>query len=520
MGEVKEKKYGKLTIIELKKLLKERGARLSGRKAELVNRLIFYERNGNFGYEAVDKDNRTTTPDVKLYKDINASSSLPNFTKNHLDAFLSDYEATMEKGQHLYENGFLQYLRKYEIGNEYFVKGSVKAELKKHMSYICDVKLWSDGEVEVSSCDCFVGQSNFAHCKHVITVLIALLSWNINKCAILETTCTENLQTFHKPKRKYAGSPIKAQKFKKIVKCTKKNKYKNNLEIDDSENFKIFYQNYFQNVIKSQGFGNNMIMKQITMPANPYAVEWDHGFYTKKSNEYTVLKSLGLIDLTEEDVQQIELETMNQSDSLAWSKARSVRLTASIFHSCCMQLGHENAKNLVNRILSPVAVKCKAINHGKIYEEVAVKKFNEQYSNALDIKNCGLFIRTERPYLGATPDRLLFQESIIEVKCPYSIRFCEINAENLPYLQTNCDGELELKENHPYFYQIQGQLWATNRNFCDMIIYTFKDLKRISVKRNDIFINDMLIKLDEFYEKYLKPAIIEKYLFKSYSATF
>lgn len=389
------------------------------------------------------------------------------------------------------------------------------------MKYICDIRLCKDGEIELSSCDCPVGQSNNAHCKHIVIVLIALLKWRIDKSAILATTCTENLQTFHKPKSKYTGSPVKADKFKKVIKGHKRNKIIANLKIDFSEHFKISYKDYFQNVIIARGFNNNMSIKQISKPANTYAVEWDHGFYTQQSNEYKILKSLGLIDLSEEDAQKIEFQTMDQSNSRLWLSKRCIRLTASIFHSCCVKVDNEEgATSLVQTILNPVKFTSKATNHGKIYEDVAVKKLNELNHNSLNIKECGLFVPIERPYLGATPDRLLAQESVIEVKCPYSIRHTVINEKVLPYLQRNCDGNLELKEEHPYYYQIQGQLYATKRKFCDFIVYTFQDFKRISVVRNDIFIEKMLTILDKFYDKYLKPAILEKYLYKNYKAVY
>ncbi len=43
--------YGRLTVPALKKELAQRGAKTSGRKAELVERLEAYDRNDNFGTE-------------------------------------------------------------------------------------------------------------------------------------------------------------------------------------------------------------------------------------------------------------------------------------------------------------------------------------------------------------------------------------------------------------------------------------------------------------------------------------
>jgi len=53
--------------------------------------------------------------------------------------------------------------------------------------------------------------------------------------------------------------------------------------------------------------------------------------------------------------------------------------------------------------------------------------YNEHHDNCLNIQECGLFISKERPYLGASPDRLLAETSVIEVKCPYSSRNMEVS---------------------------------------------------------------------------------------------
>lgn len=37
-----------------------------------------------------------------------------------------------------------------------------------------------------------------------------------------------------------------------------------------------------------------------------------------------------------------------------------------------------------------------------------------------DIKPCGLFIDRDNPYLGASPDGLLDENGLVEIKCPLS----------------------------------------------------------------------------------------------------
>jgi hypothetical protein len=91
-----------------------------------------------------------------------------------------------------------------------------------------------------------------------------------------------------------------------------------------------------------------------------------------------------------------------------------------------------------------------------------------------------------------------------------------INTKTVPFLKEE-GGHIFLDNNHDYFYQIQGQLFCTGATICNFVIYTFKDFKCIHVKRDDIFINNMVNKLQEFYEKYFKSAVLQRLFYKEYS---
>lgn len=170
--------------------------------------------------------------------------------------------------------------------------------------------------------------------------------------------------------------------------------------------------------------------------------------------------------------------------------------------------------------MNPTAFKSKSIQHGKIFEKQAIEEFSKHHNIESHIKKCGLFVSFERPHIGASPDCLLFDNSIIEVKCPYTNRYLEINEKTVPYLETDIDNNLQLKRNHPYFYQIQGQLYVTKRKSCILLIFTFKEIIAIQIERDEEFISTMIGKLDEFYKEFLEPAVINKYVFKNYKAIF
>lgn len=85
----------------------------------------------------------------------------------------------------------------------------------------------------------------------------------------------------------------------------------------------------------------------------------------------------------------------------------------------------------------------------------------------------------------------------------------ESPTKTVPFLKEE-DGKLVLDKSHNYFYQIQGNLFCTGATVCDLIVYTFKDLKTIRVDRDEQFIQIMVTKLQEFYKKNISKMLFFK----------
>ena len=369
-----------------------------------------------------------------------------------------------------------------------------------------------DGEINECSCECTAGLNKEAHCKHVCVTLFAVRDMFVKKSMISKKTTTEELQKFHQPAKRYSGSPIKAKNME--VKKLKSSLpfYIDESDSEDDEQ----YTNFFQNLIKSRGFNNNMALKQLTIPANPYAYWNDHSYFTVDMR-YNLLKDLYLINVTLSDVEKIELDTLDQSNNDAWFNYRRVRITASRFYECSKDLNENQSRKLAYSILNPKKFTTKATSHGNMYEKVAIKLFEEHFlQNQLSVINCGLFIIKDYPYIGASPDGLLGEATCIEVKTVYSHRYEILSEKNVDFIYKDDKNCLSLKKNHPHYYQIQGQLMVTGRLYCDLLVYSFKSLLRITVPRDEEFISKMLSKLILFYETYLKPAILNEYLYRDY----
>lgn len=163
-------------------------------------------------------------------------------------AFLSEYNLQLEKSRLLYENGFLVYIR-YSIKGMIQVLYNIIIKLNIDCGFTQWICLCMDGEMNDSMCVCPVGQSKRAYCKHVLIVL------NKSGQVILEKTCTQKLQTFHRPSKIYTDSPQAAARFRRRINTPSLALIEN-----DTEDFKIWYKNFFRNLIIGCRFNKILIL--------------------------------------------------------------------------------------------------------------------------------------------------------------------------------------------------------------------------------------------------------------------
>jgi len=68
-------------------------------------------------------------------------------------------------------------------------------------------------------------------------------------------------------------------------------------------------------------------------------------------------------------------------------------------------------------------------------------------------------------------------------------------------------GNLSLKRNHDYFFQVQGQLAITHAQWCDFCVYTPHGFSFERITFDESFWKSVVCKLDDFYCKFIVPAI-------------
>ena len=90
----------------------------------------------------------------------------------------------------------------------------------------------------------------------------------------------------------------------------------------------------------------------------------------------------------------------------------------------------------------------------------------------------------------------------------------KISPVTVPYLHT-VDGELILQRDHPYFYQVQGTLYCTERKWCDFTVWTKEDLKVVHIVRDEEFIDSMTKDLEAFFDQYFKQSVLNEFLYRN-----
>jgi putative phage-type endonuclease len=106
-------------------------------------------------------------------------------------------------------------------------------------------------------------------------------------------------------------------------------------------------------------------------------------------------------------------------------------------------------------------------------------------------------------WLGASPDGLVGDLGLVEIKCPFGIRY-----KKPPVFKT-------AKDQTHYYAQMQIQLHVTNRDWCDFYQWTpYGDLLE-RIDRDESFLATVLPVLKNFYDKYIREREFpnaEKYL--------
>ena len=150
-----------------------------------------------------------------------------------------------------------------------------------------------------------------------------------------------------------------------------------------------------------------------------------------------------------------------------------------------------------------------AIKYGIENESVAIKEYEKEFG--YKVAKCGIFLDS-CGFLGGSPDGLVGNDGIIEVKCPFQMKSTTniTDFNRLGYLKKNDENKFEVNTSHKYYHQIQGNLYLTKRKHCDFVVWTPLVMLCIRILQ-DLPWQDNIGMMQLYYLEKVFPKIVEFY---------
>lgn len=229
-----------------------------------------------------------------------------------------------------------------------------------------------------------------------------------------------------------------------------------------------------------------------SLPLQNYRLQPSSCMFVCSEPQQLHLKSL---EVTWDMAYKFECATRAQSSCGEWHQLRRPRLTASRFREIC-QVREGTEHSLADRILQGTRTTA-AMKRGLEMEADAIWEYCQM--KRVNHYPCGFVIHPDAPWLGASPDGLIFDPSepcqfgLIEIKCPNVKSYVDC-----PYLKMSL-GKLELKQTHAYYSQVQGQMLITGINWCDFVVSAEEDILIQRIYKDSDMLDVIKERVDRFY---------------------
>ena len=115
--------------------------------------------------------------------------------------------------------------------------------------------------------------------------------------------------------------------------------------------------------------------------------------------------------------------------------------------------------------------------------------------------------------LGASPDGIVDDQTVLEAKCPYTERNMTIEEavqSSATFCLEKCESEqcYTLKKDHIYWHQVQGEMYFSQRKFYYFVFWTAKNSAVIRIERDDTWAANIPL-LTQFYFNHIFPKVVK-----------
>lgn len=183
---------------------------------------------------------------------------------------------------------------------------------------------------------------------------------------------------------------------------------------------------------------------------------------------------------------------MIEQRSKEWFEQRKNRITGSAIGAILGVSPFTKPKDVMRRMVRDANgyesefVGNIATDFGTANEPVAILDF--MLETGLQVTETGFHVHPEHAWLGASPDGLVGDDAVIEIKCPYGKR--------------NSSEFVSINEQLHYMAQIQYEMFCTGRKKCYFFQWSPKGTMLEVVEFQQSFIDGTLPRLKEFYDKF------------------
>ena len=480
-------------------------------------------------------------------------------TEKYTNSVLKRISYKKLKAFNFFYEGFIKSLEVANSVEFVYMHAKVKASMKSSLYKVIIKFSYKTNDIIAAACTCPAGSSPLClgKCNHIGAVLFLMEDFNRKEMKQFPDTitCTSKLSKWNVP-RDSSSKPLPinditvrkikfGDKTEKVVKpktadydpraTTQREVNNNDIDKLRQQLFEAFpSSSFFLYNDPPSSFQEHGEPQQIECEEVEFTEDMDYeeeaDINTLPFNEFYDISALKFTELVNhyvdskvistKQIKHIEKETRGQSSSELWWSIRKEILTASNFYNAAVTKVEPSSK-IKSMLYSNV--KTTGMMHGVQNEKRALDSYVTHLHNsglAVFIGQPGIIISKTHPYLGASLDACVTDintntEWGVEIKCPSSKVGLGIEAvlqDRKFYLHRESNGTIKLKNSHPYFYQIQGQLFCSQLDRVDFVVW-FGDnvpLYVETIKFDPVFWEKVLPRLDYFYRKAFVPELFTR----------
>ncbi|XP_064479743.1 uncharacterized protein LOC135393146 [Ornithodoros turicata] len=399
-----------------------------------------------------------------------------------------------------------------------FLKGTVSpSQADEYRTYQAWVCVTSDCRVLWGSCTSKVGLTRV--CSHVGAIL-----WKIefaNRKGLTGQSCTDRSASWnHGTKRNFVPSQVLDMDFSMAKNIRHASPTNRKVSVPRYEDHKTYVKAMKESEIAPLLDIRASLLHQTVFASLPSNVQTsccsqrdtvpEHGSHNEPellACELCFEFYSQWVKIEESSRQRLMKLTCQQSGDL-WQASRNLRLTASNLSKVPRRKDTAPDKFIKSCLFSTFRGN-KATSHGKKFEPVARKAFENSYGVCVEL--CGTVVSATHPFLSASPDGLVGTDSILEIKCPHT-EDCVQFVHTCKYdVRRDTDGRYYLAKEgkNGYYMQVQFVMFCSERSKCYFHVWSALNSIIIEVTYDVEYVAMHITRFSEFYFRHYLPRLVD-----------